>query len=127
MEKEKIWDYSTLSSFQTCRRKYYYEHIRNIKPLIKGAALEFGGAIHEGLDTYYKGEHDLTGAIAAFQANWKDREGDEIRTVANGIKLLENYAKKYLHEPFKVVGKPETGFVFPIGDILYGGRIDLPV
>lgn len=128
--KDKIWDYSTLSSFQTCRKKYYFEHIRHLKPKLKGAALEFGGAIHEALDAYYSLD-DKTQSIflakEAFKANWKDREGDEIRTIDNGLKLLDWYAKRYQHEPFKVVGKPETGFVFVIGDILFGGRIDLPV
>lgn len=128
--KDKIWDYSTLSSFQTCRKKYYFEHIRHLRPKLKGAALEFGGAIHEGLDAYYKqggGEAGLKAGLEAFQGGWKDREGDEIRTVENGIKMLTWYSVKYKHEPFKTVGKPESGFVFFIGDILYGGRIDLPV
>lgn len=128
--KEKIWDYSTLSSFQTCRKKYYFEHVRHLKPKLKGAALEFGGALHLALDAYYGNddkEASLILAKKAFSDNWKDREGDEIRTVENGIKMLEHYALKYKHEPYKVIGKPETGFVFFIGDILFGGRIDLPV
>ena len=124
--KERIWDYSTLSSFQTCRKKYYWEHIRNLKPKIKGAALEFGGAIHSALDEYYTSK-DMEKVKQVFTQNWKDREGDEIRTVDNGIKMLEWYSRKYQHEPFTPLGKPEQGFVFVIGDILFGGRIDLPV
>ncbi len=131
--KDKVWDYSTLSSFQTCRKKYYWEHVRNLRPKMKGVALEFGGAIHEGLDVYYKqvatvgNEQAIKEAIAKFSGMYQDREGDELRTVANGVKMLEWYGKKYKDEPFKTVGKPETGFVFFIGDVLYGGRIDLPV
>lgn len=124
--KEKIWDYSTLSSFQTCRKKYYWEHVRHLKPKLKGSALQFGSAIHEALDEYYVSK-DMTKGIEKFKSGWQDRDGDEIRTVENGIKMLTWYQKKYEHEPFKVIGKPETGFVFFIGDILYGGRIDLPV
>lgn len=127
---KKVWDYSTLSSFQTCKKKYYWEHVRNLKPKLKGAALQFGGAIHEALDTYYSegmNESALKLGIDKLKVGWQDREGDEIRTVENGVKLLENYALKYKHEPFKPLGKPEKGFVFFIGDILYGGRIDLPV
>lgn len=129
-KKERIYDYSTLSSFQTCRKKYYFEHIRNLRPKLKGAALEFGGAVHEGLDAYYSTDDKVEGIKLAkqkFYDNWTDREGDELRTVENGIKMLDWYATKYKHEPFKVLGKPETGFVFFIGDILFGGRIDLPV
>jgi hypothetical protein len=129
-KREKIWDYSTLSSFQTCRKKYYWEHVRNLKPKIKGVALGFGGAVHSALDMYYTGNDRTEGlrrAIEKFKTEWQDREGDELRTVDNGIKMLEWYAKKYQHEPYKVIGKPESGFVFFIGDILFGGRIDLPV
>lgn len=129
---ERIWDYSTISSFQTCRKKYYWEHVRNLRPKVKGTALAFGGAVHEGLDAYYKNiglgvEEALRLAKDAFSKNYQNREGDELRTVENGIKMLEWYAKKYVSEPFIVEGKPESGFVFFIGDILYGGRIDLPV
>jgi len=41
--------------------------------------------------------------------------------------VLGWYAKVYAKEPFQIVGKPEIGFTFPIGDIMWGGRIDLPV
>lgn len=128
--KERIWDYSTLSSFQTCRKKYYFEHIRHLKTTTKGAALQFGGAVHSALDIYYSTEDKSQGLLNAklvFEKEWQDREGDELRTVENGLKMLDAYADKYRHEPFKALGKPEQGFVFPIGDILYGGRIDLPV
>lgn len=131
MSDDRIWDYSVLSTFQTCRKKYYWTYVRNLRPKIKGVALEFGGAIHEALDAYYingGGENGLACAKTVFECNYKDREGDKLRTVANGIKMLEWYSKKYASEPFKVLGKPETGFVFHVSDnVLFGGRIDLPV
>lgn len=127
LSKDKIWDYSTLSSFQTCRKKYYFEHIRNLRPRLKGVALEFGGAIHEALDLYYANGKNMQEAIVLFKTKYQDREGDEIRTISNGEKLLHHYEEKYRSEPFKVLGKPESGFVFYIGDVLYGGRIDLPI
>lgn len=125
MEDKRIWDYSTISTFQTCRRKYYWQHLRHLRPRVKGVALEFGSAIHDALDAYYVS--GLDAAKLMFELKYADREGDELRTVANGLKMLDWYAKKYQHEPFKVLGKPESGFVFVIGDFLFGGRIDLPV
>lgn len=127
---ERIWDYSTISTFQTCRRKYYWQHIRHLRPQIKGTPLLFGGAIHDALDEYYSHENREKGAIMAimkFKSEYKDVEGDELRTIENGEKMLNWYFQKYKHEPFKVVGKPEEGFVFFIGDVLFGGRLDLPV
>lgn len=127
IKKNKIWDYSTLSSFQTCRKRYYYEHVLCIRPKAPSGALTFGGAIHEGLDEYYKNDRDLVKAIQAFTKAHVEIEGETLRTLEHGIKLLTVYAQKYKDEPFKVLGKPEEGFVFTIGDELYGGRMDLLV
>lgn len=122
---EKIWDYTSLNIFLSCRRKYYWRMVRHLEPKTVSPALTFGLALHAALDAYYT--EGIEKALEIFKATYKDREGEELRTVANGIKLLEAYAVVYKHEPFKVLGKPETGFVFPIGDILWGGRMDLPV
>ena len=99
--------------------------VRHLTTKTVSPALEFGAAIHDALNIYYT--VGLEEAIIKFKETYKDREGDEIRTVDNGIKALEWYAKVYEHEPFTIVGKPEVGFVFPLGDILWGGRMDLPV
>jgi hypothetical protein len=128
--KQRIWDYSKISSFQTCRKKYYWEHVRHLRPKTKGTPLLFGGAIHEALDVYYTHDDKEKGTIEAikkFKSEYSTPEGDELRTVENGEKMLMWYFVKYKDEPFKTIGKPEQGFVFFIGDILYGGRLDLPV
>ena len=125
MEKNRIWDYTTIDMFQRCRKNYYWRIVRKLDTITVSPALEFGGAIHNALDVYYT--DGLVKAIGKFRETYKDREGDEIRTVENGAKALEWYAKVYANEPFKMLGKPEVGFVFPIGDILWGGRMDLPV
>ena len=123
---ERIYDNTSISMFQECRKKYYWRMIRHLEPVTVSSALTFGGCIHEALDIYYtKG---IDEAIAEFGETYKDREGDEKRTVENGVKLLKWYAKVYANEPFKVLAKPEMGFVIPLtDDILYGGRMDLPV
>lgn len=126
MDDTRIWDYSTLDVFQTCRKKYYWQFIRHLQTRTKSPALLFGGALHDALDVYYV--NGLPKAVEKFRETYKDIEGEEVRTIANGIKLLETYATVYAKEPFKVLGKPETGFVFPLTDtIMYGGRLDLPV
>lgn len=129
---ERIYDFTTLDTFQTCRRKYYYFAVRHLQTRTKSNALLFGGAIHDALDIHYLAKKageagGMDKAIANFEATYADREGDDLRTVNNGVKLLTNYADVYANEPFKVVGKPETGFVYLIGDILMGGRMDLLV
>ena len=99
--------------------------VRHLDTKTVSPALEFGAAIHDALDIYYT--NGLTNAITKFRESYKDREGDDVRTVANGEKVLEWYSKVYAHEPFKLIGKPEVGFVFPYGEITLGGRMDLPV
>ena len=127
---EKIWDYTSLNTFLQCRKKYYYWGVRHLQSLSTAPALEFGKAVHDALDVYYGETNQADGlakALAIFRATYQDRDGEILRTVANGEKMLKWYAIVYKDEPFVPLGKPEIGFVFPIGDILWGGRMDLPV
>lgn len=125
VSNDKIWDFTTIDTFQRCRRYYYWRMVRHLEKTTISPALEFGRAMHEALDIHYTlGTNE---ALEKFRATYKDIEGDEIRTVENGVKVLEWYAKVYPSEPFKIVGKPEAGFVFQLGDIMWGGRLDLPV
>lgn len=123
--QERIWDNSAIDCFLKCRKMYYWRMVRNLDTKTTAPALDFGRAIHEAMDVYYM--EGLAKALDKFREIYKDREGEELRTVENGVKALEWYAKVYANEPFKVLGKPEVGFVFPIGDHLWGGRMDLPV
>ena len=125
MSENRVWDYTTIDCFQTCRKKYYWQMVRHLQTKTKSNALLFGGEIHDALDLHYTVGNEA--ALRHFGETFKNREGDELRTVENGLKMLEWYGKVYRHEPFKVLGKPELGFVFPLGDILWGGRMDLPV
>ena len=122
---ERIYDYTAVNTFQTCRKKYYYQMVRHLQTKTKSPALLFGGAIHDALDAYYV--DGLDKAIKVFGETYIETEGDDLRTLENGVKLLEQYAIVYANEPFKILGKPEAGFVFPIGDMLWGGRMDLLV
>lgn len=124
---ERIFDYTTISTFLECRKKYYFRMVKHLTPKIVSPALSFGLATHEALKVHYTRGKGLEDTISKFRETYKDREGEDLRTVANGVRLMEWYAKVYAHEPFKVIGEPEVGFVFPIGDILYGGRMDLAI
>lgn len=122
---ERIFDYTTLDLFLQCRKKYYWRMVRHLNPKTVGPALEFGKAIHLALESYYR--DGLDAALNAFSESYKDREGEELRTVANGLKLIKEYARVYQIEPFKVLDL-EIGFVVPveseIGAIMYAGRLD---
>lgn len=123
---ERIFDYTTLSMFQECRRKYYFWGVKHLQPKTKSNALLFGTIIHDVLDIWYL-EKDLDKAVAYIKENFHNKEGDDLRTVENATKLITEYARVYKDEPFTIVGKPEAGFVMPIDDILFGGRLDLMI
>jgi hypothetical protein len=126
-EKSRIYDYTTLDTFLTCRRKYYWMICRKIRPKYVASALEFGTAVHASLAAYYT--QGLDEALKVMEKSFVDREGEDLRTVANGKKMVSAYADKYKNEPFKIMqfgGKPavEIGFAVPLGKVMYAGRLD---
>ena len=96
----------------------------HLTPKHVSPALSFGLAIHEALKVNYTKGKSMVEGVERFREVYKDREGEKLRTVVNGVRMLEEYGKIYTQEPFEVIGKPEVGFVLPVGDVLYGGRMD---
>lgn len=125
MEKG-TYDFTTIDVFQTCRKKMEFWGIRHLMPKTKSPALRFGGAIHEALDVYYDGK-PLDNVLQKFKESYNEVEGEELRTVENGIKLLTWYSTIYKDDVVKILLRPESAFAFDLGDFLYAGKIDLVV
>ena len=130
MTTDRIWDNSTIDLFLKCRKKYEYRHVMDLEAKTVSPALEFGKAIHLGLEAYYTHQRSLDEAVRAFATCYSDREGDELRTVENGVKLLTTYAEVYKHESLEILGL-EQGFAVPVPhpdkpghSIIYGGKLD---
>ena len=123
-EMPKEVDYTMLSTFLVCRKKYYWRMIRHLVGKAPMTAAEFGRAIHSALDIWYA-THDIASAINTFKSEFTENPGDSKRTHAVGTKLLQLYATKYEHESFKVL-KTELSFTvdIPNTDIKLMGRID---
>jgi len=123
---EKVWDYTSVNTFLRCKKKYYYRMFKHLTTTTMSPALLFGLAIHAALEEYYN-TGKMTDGITRFLKDYPEPElGETLRTVENGVKLLEGYATVYPQEPFKILAV-EAGFVVPIqGDItiLWGGRLD---
>lgn len=120
MEQERIWDYTTISTFQACPKKYYFRMIKHLVPTTTAPALLFGKALHSALEVFYKDIREgkdrataLASSIKIFQDNYETPEGEEKRTTENAIKLLKGYEEVYRNEPFKVLGQ-EIGFAVPV-------------
>ena len=120
-KSERIWDYTTLDTFLTCRRKYYWMIVRDLRVKRVSPALLYGQVVHAALAEFYtKG---LDAALKLIRATYQTPEGEELRTTENMIKLMEWYGKVYAHEPFKVLNV-EVGFAVPLGEVMYAGRLD---
>ncbi len=118
------FDYTSLSTFLVCRRKYYWRIVRGIVGKEPPLAAEFGRCIHLALDIWHK-ERNLDKAIEAFCTEFKESPDDEKRTIAVGKKLLSLYAEKYAHESFKILAtEQEFDVPLPLPPFHLIGRID---
>ena len=113
------YDYTMLSTFLTCRRKYYLRMIRGLVGLKPPTAAEFGRCIHLALDDWFVHSNPAT-AKAAFVANFTEDPEDDKRTIKVGLKLLELYFEKYEQEPFKIL-EIEKVFEVPMGQLSVQG------
>lgn len=118
------FDYTMMSSFLGCRRKYFFRHVEGLVSKSTAKAPAFGSAIHKALDSWYK-DHNTEAAIEIFKREYKeDLATDGKRTHAVGEWILKNYNERYQDQSFKVI-KTEHEFCLklPTGNNLIG-RID---
>ncbi len=118
------FDYTSLSTFLRCRKRYYWRMVRDIVSKAPQTAPEFGKAIHKALDVWHR-LHDPVQTIAAFNTNFVENPQDEKRTLRVGEKLLTLYMEKYAHEGFTILAT-ELPFSISIKDKGFNliGRID---
>ena len=96
-------DNTMLSCFTTCPRKFYWRHIRHlVKDSGKVPALEFGKAIHKGLEVFYLTDSQDE-ALEAFIKDFDSEASDGKRNLENGAKILKSYFKQYVPEKWEVV------------------------
>ena len=148
MDVRKEIDYTALSSYLQCPRKFYWRQVRNLK--LDGMTshhLIFGLAWHAGLEHGYKAGFAETGslkqkveaatnaALAAFKKTWFANRGNELDQVnifpkneGRGLEMLIEYFKRFSMDftEFKLMGA-ESSFTIPLGEGMpsYIGRRDL--
>ena len=98
----------------------------HLVPIEGATSLAFGHSMHEGWASFYKGEGEEA-TLKAFASGYKDfpvPEGDK-RTLKRGLECLEDYTKRYKHNPFKVIDV-EVSHQVKIHPLLtYAARMDL--
>jgi len=117
-----VLDYTTISDFLTCRKRYYWRHRQNLVQKVVSTALTFGGTWHESMHALWTGKGD---AEAVFIRGYKDvevAEGDK-RTLERGVKVLADYTKRYEGKIFEVL-ESEVSHSKVTDGVTYCGRMD---
>ena len=118
-----VVSYSSIRSFQTCPRKYYWEYVRRLRPVTVSRAQEFGSAWHLALSAWFQ-TGSVEAAVVAFNAAYQDSAEEALRTQSLGKRLLQQYADRYPREGLVVVGD-ERWLEVPMGDgVRYVMKID---
>lgn len=117
-----ILDYTTISDFLTCRKRWYWRHRRNFTPIQKSLALLFGAALHIGFKVFYTEGNPIEAFKEAYQPT--DIPDKEKRTVEHGVIILEKYMEQYSTNPFEVIECNGSHLIQLSDDVTYAVRMD---
>ena len=143
-------DYSTLSTFNTCREKARLSYVEHLSPIAEVPPLAFGSAFHEGIAEFYRHlpfvsrpdalQHGKLGFVNELKKRDSHLplalESEERRSIERGIALLEAYVERWKGEIYEAVLRPDTnepyveiGFSIYLMDwhgvpVIYVGRLD---
>lgn len=127
------YDNSQLQTFKDCPEKYRLRYLEGLKKREEGVDehdKEFGKAIHAGLEAYYK-KASMVEVKKAFSDNYPlQLNGEDLaKTQANGLLLLDGYAKHYAEQDKQwTVKAVEVADEFELAPgILFTVKIDLVV
>ena len=123
----KVDNYA-LSEYRTCPRKFQHRIAESLVPggfsltpeQIKtpDSPLLFGIAIHQALDALFMME-DIDLAVATFLKAYQPVPEDTKRTPGRGVRLIENYAKRWQDEDNTLdTVQSELYFEFELGTVL---------
>lgn len=124
---ERTFDCSSLRTYMSCPRKYYWKYVRHLQLKDDDSpALDFGTAVHQALEVWYNtGEEEEM--LETFHEFWDERFSDKKRTHEKGEKLLTSYVEKYDSEPFEIIGEPEQVFELELFNTIFVGKMDLVI
>jgi hypothetical protein len=121
------FDYTMLSTYLTCQRKFYFRHVKDLIISKRQTALEFGHAVHSALSQWFTNSSPDQ-ALQAFRADWDrfggDDQEDQKRTLAKAERIIKGYISKYQQEPFTVIENEKPFEVKISGQLTYIGRRD---
>lgn len=130
-------------SYSLCPRKYYYEHVLNLRPLHGSTALRFGLTWHEILESYYnvikenswtQKTEAITKGVLAGKSCWEKETKDrqyytDYRTLENALSAFMGYITYYKDDEsfLEIIDVEETFKIQIAPGIFFTGKIDAKV
>jgi len=115
--------HSSLTDFEICMRKGYWSFLRKVKPVVKSPPLNFGGAVHAGVEVLaMKGS--LVDAKKAALLEFDDAAADWLRTLDLCFKILEAYYDKYKDDGLETIWTEKWLAAELAEGLVYVGKID---
>lgn len=94
-----IYDSSSLQAFKDCPERYRLAYVLGLKKRTEGVEnidLNFGKAIHSGLEAHYTGKDEREAFTKEFGTIVAPDE--KVKTLENGLLLIDAYIKHYEQE-----------------------------
>ena len=88
-----LLDHSTIESYQSCRKMFELQHLRNLRPNTLPAAMDMGGAFHAGIEAYRLGgtEQDIVEAVRRRGENLPFASTESKRSIENCVEMVGRY------------------------------------
>jgi len=119
--------YSKLSTFMSCRRKYYWIYDQNLSSLGRADYLQVGIAVHDLRERWVKGElkiEDITGLKQVVQDLYPENDPQTTSKVAlESATLFNGYVQDFSEDQYKLVS-PEMTLEWDSGEFILYTRLD---
>lgn len=104
-------DNFALQTFQACPKKFDFRMVQGWTVRRKSAALGFGGALHEGLATWYR-TGELKQSLTAIAEHWPENSPvDDYRNIGKCLEVMRDYTHEYPKESFSIIGFPDSPMI----------------
>lgn len=124
--------YSSIDTFQSCQRKYYYSRVLRVQPKKRPTYFVVGEAIHAFLEQHYKGMPNPSGAIDEVfkKVSTSLMDADQVHYLACDLAMSKGIAgayPKFYEQDFHTYTKfvPEQKFELNFGPFNYTGFLDM--
>ena len=120
--------YSMIQTFENCPLHYKLRYLLKI-PTEQSAPMSFGSSIHAALQGYYQakmGQMELPDLDSLVKAHWikigYQSKSHEEHAFTHAKELISSYIEKHVKESNPIA--LETPFLFSLGNLKIGGRVD---